>query len=85
MKFNSEISSICVSKTCDLELAYVSLFDAPYYSLNIISLANETMTIVARMPISAVLELAQMKKFCQHQMIRQGQVFSKFNHETPTK
>jgi hypothetical protein len=66
MKFTSEVSSICVSKTCDLELAYVSLYEAPYYSLNIINLANETMTIVARMPISAVLELAQMKKFCQH-------------------
>ena len=65
MSFKSEISSICHSKTCGLELAYVSLHDAPYYSLNIVSLANDTMTIIARMPISAVLELAQMKKFCQ--------------------
>ena len=64
MKFASEISSICLSKTCGLELAYLSLHDAPYYSFNIISLTTETMSIVARMPISAVLELAQMKKFC---------------------
>ena len=64
MKFACEISSICFSKTCGVELAYLSLHDAPYYSLNIVSLANESMSIIARMPISAVLELAQMKKFC---------------------
>ena len=58
MKFTREISSICLSKTCGLELAYLSLHDAPYYSFNIVSLANDTMSLIARMPISAVLELA---------------------------
>ena len=32
-----------------------------------------------------MLELSQMKKFCQMQMIRKGQAFSKFNHESPSK
>ena len=64
MKFKSEISAICVAKSCDLDFVYVGLYDAPYYSFNILSLANSTLTLIARMPLSAMLEIGQMKKFC---------------------
>ena len=40
MKFKSEISAMCLAKSCDLDFIYVGLYDAPYYSFNILSLAN---------------------------------------------
>ena len=58
MKFKSEISAVCLAKSCDLDFIYVGLYDAPYYSFNILSLANQTLTLIARMPLSAMIELA---------------------------
>ena len=85
MEFKNEISALCFARSSDLDFVYVGLYDAPYYSLNILSFANETLTLIARMPLSVMLELSQMKKFCQMQMIRRGQAFTKFNHESPSK
>ena len=53
----SEISAMCVADDFDgLDLIYVTLYDAPHYSLNVISFMTNEMRLLARMPLSSVLE-----------------------------
>ena len=35
----AEISAICIVDDCDIDAIYVTLSDAPHYSLNILSMA----------------------------------------------
>ena len=60
----AEISALCIADDCGIDAIYVTLSDAPHYSLNILSMAVEgRMRLLARMPLSSVLEMAQTKKF----------------------
>ena len=53
----SEISAMCVADDFEgLDLIYVTLYDAPHYSLNVISFMTDEMRLLARMPLSSVLE-----------------------------
>ena len=35
----AEISAVCIADDCDIDAIYVTLSDAPHYSLNILSMA----------------------------------------------
>ena len=53
----SEISSMCIADDFHgLDLLYVTLYDAPHFSLNVISFISDEMRLLARMPLSACLE-----------------------------
>lgn len=80
LEMGSEISSMCIADDFEgLDLLYVTLYDAPHYSLNVISFSTDELRLLARMPLSACLESLQTRKFYQHQLVRGGQVFSQFN------
>lgn len=53
----SEVSAMCLADDFEgLDLLYVALYDAPHYSLNVISFTTNEMRLLARMPLSSVLE-----------------------------
>ena len=78
----AEVSAISILDDFnDLEIAYVTLYDVPHYSLNILSLGSDEMRNLARMPLASVLHSAQTKKYYQHQLVKGGHVFTQFNNE----
>ena len=80
-EMGSEISAMCVADDFEgLDLLYVTLYDAPHYSLNILSFSTDEFRLLARMPLSACLESLQTRKFYQHQLVKGGHVFNQFNH-----
>ena len=66
----AEISAMCLAEDSDIvDLLYITLYDSPYYSLNVLSLRNEnyslqpTLKLLARIPLTSLLELPQTKTF----------------------
>ena len=82
-EMGSEVSAMCIADDFEgLDLLYVTLYDAPHYSLNVLSFSNDELCLLARMPLSACLETLQTRKHYQHQLVKGGHVFSQFNHQT---
>ena len=53
----SEVSAMCIADDFEgLDLLYVALYDAPHFSLNVISFTQDELRLLARMPLSACLE-----------------------------
>lgn len=55
----SEVSAISINTESGvIDLLYLTLYDAPHYSLNVISLAQESkMPLLARLPLSSILNM----------------------------
>ena len=66
----SEISALCISTDSKIiDILYVTLYDAPHYSLNVLSLAQndeQEIKLLARVPLASILNMPQTKKFYQH-------------------
>jgi hypothetical protein len=62
----AEISAMCLADDTELGLVYVALFDAPHYSLNVLTTTGGSLRLLARMPLASVLESAQTQKYYQH-------------------
>ena len=63
IELGSEVSAICSYEEQEIHLIYVSLYDAPHFSLNILNLAATELQLLARMPLTSILETSQTKKF----------------------
>lgn len=74
IEMRAEVSAISISDDIEgLSVAYVALYDAPHYSLNLINLSTspslgkvgsiEELRILARMPLASVLQTVQTKKY----------------------
>lgn len=58
----SEVSAMVLSEDSEVvELLYLTLYDAPHYSLNVIGLSSdngdESLRILARLPLASILEM----------------------------
>ena len=66
----AEVSAMCVMDTLKSGLLYVTLYDAPHYSLNVLSLgdidSSKALMMLARIPLASVVEIEQTKKFYKH-------------------
>ena len=66
-EIGSEVSAMCIADDFEgLDLLYVTLYDAPHYSLNVLSFSTDELRLLARMPLSACLETLQTRKHYQH-------------------
>ena len=79
----SEVSAMSLSEDSGVvDLIYVTLYDPPFYSLNVLSLHSEStdvqpsLRMLARIPLTSLLELPQTKTFYQHEIVKNGQVFA---------
>ena len=58
INLESEISAMCT--VSELDLVYITLYDAPHFSLNVLHFSKDQddLQLLARMPLAAVLESA---------------------------
>lgn len=80
----AEVSSICLSlhEVTGAKIAYVGLMDEPHYNLCVVNL--DGLSLVAKWPLHAFIELNQMKQYHEHGLIRKVDVFEQFNAASPT-
>ena len=76
LEMGSEISAMCIADDTELSLFYVTLFDAPHFSLNVVALIEGNLRVLARIPLASVLESTQTWKFYQHELVKGGYAFS---------
>lgn len=58
LEMGAEVSAMCLALGTGLELIYVTLYDAPHFSLNVLATAGGQLRLLARMPLASVLESA---------------------------
>jgi len=72
IELGSEVSALTLAQDSDMiDLIYVTLYDAPHYSLNVLSQADPATSksiikLLARIPLTSILAMPQTKKFYQH-------------------
>ena len=79
LEMGAEISAMCIADDTELSLFYVTLFDAPHFSLNVLISSEGNLRVLARIPLASVLESTQTWKFYQHELVKGGYAFSQFS------
>jgi hypothetical protein len=67
-----------------IKVAYLTLYDAPYYSLKVIAISkseSNILKVIFEHSLAVDLELEQTRRFCVDKIIYEGTIFSEFNPE----
>lgn len=77
IEMGAEVSGLCISDDSnEIDLVYATLYDAPHYSLNVLHLSRDSeLQLLARIPLSSILQMPQTKKYYHHRLVKNGQVF----------
>ena len=72
---------MCMSCADGVDLAYITLYDAPYYSLIVAAIGKgeDCLRVVFEHSLAVDMELEQTRRFCVDKIVTEGGIFSDFN------
>jgi hypothetical protein len=82
LTFQSQISALCLACESGVKVAYLTLYDAPYYSLKVVGISKadqNNLRVIVEHSLAVDLELEQTRRFCVDKIIQEGSIFSEFN------